>query len=192
MNIFGHVSVFISIILGLAVVHLLSGLSLILDARVRTKVYGLHLAWTANMLLTVVLVWLSSFVLAPLEQIGALHFLNLVAYAVVTYLMCGLLFPVRGEEVTDFREHFAANRFRFFALGILFVLVDATDGILEILTTDVPLDVGQFGTLTVWLVVFLWALRDDREGVSWLVAAVYIIGLIGWMVSLIQTGVLAS
>ena len=192
MNIFGHVSVFISIVLGLAVVHLLSGLSLILDTRVRTKVYWLHLVWTANMLLTVILVWLSSFVLAPLEEIGVLHFLNLVAYAVVTYLMCGLLFPVRGEEVTDFREHFASNRFRFFALGIVFVLVDAADGLLELLTTDVPLDVGQFGTLTVWFLVFAWGLRDNREGFNALAALVYLVGLMGWMVSLVQTGVLAS
>ncbi len=192
MDIFGHVSVFVSIILGLAVVHLLSGLSLILDTRVRTKVYGLHLMWTANMLLAVILVWLSSFVLAPLEQISVLHFLNLVAYAVVTYLMCGLLYPVRGEEVTDFREHFYANRKRFFALGILFVLVDAADGVLEIVTTNVPLDVGQFGTLTVWLCVFAWGLRDDREGFNVLAALVYLVGLIGWMVSLVQTGVLAS
>jgi len=192
MNIFGHVSVFISIVLGLAVVHLLSGLSLILDTRVRTKVYWLHLVWTANMLLTVILVWLSSFVLAPLEEIGVLHFLNLVAYAVVTYLMCGLLFPVRGEEVTDFREHFFANRKRFFALGILFVLVDAADGLLELITTAVPLDVGQFGTLTIWFLVFAWGLRDDREGFNVLAALVYLVGLIGWMVSLVQTGVLAS
>lgn len=192
MNIFGHVSVFISLILGLAVVHLLSGVSLMLDTRVRTKVYGLHLFWTANMLLTVVLVWLSSFVLAPLQQIGVVHFLNLIAYAVVTYLMCGLLFPVRGEEVTDFREHFFANRTRFFALGILFVLVDATDGVLEVITTDIPLDVGQFGTLAVWLVFFAWGLRDGREGFNVLAALVYLIGLAGWMVSLVQTGVLAS
>jgi hypothetical protein len=192
MNIFGHVSVFISIVLGLAVVHLLSGLSLILDTRVRTKVYWLHLVWTANMMFTIILVWLSSFVLAPLEQISALHFLNLVAYAVVTYLMTGLLYPVRGEEVTDFREHFSINRQRFFALGILFVLVDAADGILEYNTTDVPLDVGQFGTLTVWLCVFAWGLRDDRESFNVLAALVYLVGLVGWMVSLVQTGVLAA
>ena len=192
MNIFGHVSVFISIILGLAVVHLLSGLSLILDTRVRTKVYGLHLVWTANMLLTVILVWLSSFVLAPLETISVFHFLNLVAYAVVTYLMCGLLFPVQGEEVTDFREHFSANRQRFFALGLLFVLVDAADGLLELVTTNVPLDVGQFGTLSVWFVVFAWGLRDDRNGFNVLAALIYLVGLIGWMVSLVQTGVLAA
>jgi hypothetical protein len=191
MQIFGHVSVFISIILGLAVVHLLGGLSLILDTRVRTRVYRPHLLWTFNMLLAAVLVWLSSFVLAPLEEISVLHFFNLVAYAVVTYLMSGLLYPVQGSEVTDFREHFGANRRRFYGLGILFTLVDAADGVLEHYQADVPWDVGQFVTLAVWLVVFAWGLRRNDERFDPLVALVFLVGAAGWLVSLIDVGVLA-
>jgi hypothetical protein len=99
MTIFEHLSVFVSIILGLAVVHLLGGVSLILDARIRTKVYWVHLLWTANMLFLIVLVWLGNFVLAPVTLFSAAHFLNLLAYAMVIYLMSGLLYPVRGQEV---------------------------------------------------------------------------------------------
>ena len=180
MTIVGHVTVFLSLVLGLAVVHLLSGLSLILDTRVRTRVYWVHLLWTANMLGAVVLVWLSSFVLSPLDELSALHVLTLLAYAIVTYLMSGLLFPVRGEEVVDFREHFAANRSRFFVLGIMFVLV----------STDVPLDMGQFGTLSVWFVAFAVGLRVRSERYGAAVAVVFSVGLVGWFVSLVEAGVL--
>lgn len=190
MTIVGHVTVFLSLVLGLAVVHLLSGLSLILDTRVRTRVYWVHLLWTANMLGAVVLVWLSSFVLSPLDELSALHVLTLLAYAIVTYLMSGLLFPVRGEEVVDFREHFAANRSRFFVLGILFVLVDATDGVLEMVSTDAPLAVGQFGTLIVWFVAFAVGLRVRSERYGAAVAVVFSVGLVGWFVSLVEAGVL--
>jgi hypothetical protein len=41
----------------------------------------------------------------------------MVIFAVVLYLMCGLLFPVRGSEVEDFYEQFEINRARFFYLG---------------------------------------------------------------------------
>jgi hypothetical protein len=189
---FGHVSVFLSIVIGLAVVHLLSGVSLMLDARVRTRVYGIHLAWVVAMLVVSVLVWVSSFVLSPLAEIGALHVFNLLAYAVVVYLMSGLLFPVRGAEVTDFREHFRANRSRFYLCGVAYTLVDAADGIHELTSTDLPLDVGQFATLSVWCALFLIGLgaRSDRFDVVVIVG--FAVGLVGWLVSLIQTGVLAA
>lgn len=191
MSIFAHISVFISLILGLAVVHLLGGISLILDTRKKTKIYWIHLFWTFNMLFTVILVWLSSFVLSPLEEIGVLHFINLLAYAIVTYLICGLLYPVQGEEITDFKVHFEENRTRFFLLGILFVFVDASDGILEYFKTDLPLDIGQFATLTVWFIVFTIALKVRHKAYDAFAAIIFIIGLTGWLVSLVDTGVLA-
>ncbi|MDX1394883.1 MAG: hypothetical protein R3195_10840 [Gemmatimonadota bacterium] len=192
MTIFEHVSVFVSIVLGLAVVHLLGGLSLILDARVRTKVYWIHLAWTAGLLLLTVLVWLGSFALAPVREFGAAHVFNLVAYAMVIYLMSGLLFPVRGEEVTDFREHFHANRTRFFSLGVLFVATDAIDGLLEWRAAGLPLDVGQFGTLAVWLVVFVIGIRSSSDRFHAFAVLAFLVGLGGFLVSLIDTGILSG
>ena len=191
MSIFSHISVFISLILGLAVVHLLSGFSLILDTRKESKTYWVHLLWTFNMLLTVILVWLSSFVLSPLTEISVLHFLNLMAYSIVTYLMSGLLYPVQGDEVTNFHEHFDTNYTRFSFLGILFVLVDATDGMLEHLETNLPLDIGQFATLGVWFILFTCSLFVENRIFKAFVSIVYTIGLIGWLHSLIDTGVLS-
>lgn len=190
MSIFAHVSVFLSIILGLAVVHLLGGISLMLDTRVKTKLYWVHLVWTINMLFIVILVWLSGFVLSPLTEMGALHFLNLLAYSIVAYLMSGLLFPVRGEEVTDFREHFNANQFRLYVLGIIFTLVDATDGVIEHYAAGIEWDIGQFATLSVWLIVFTIGLRVKNDKYSAFVAIVLLVGILGWFQSLIDTSVL--
>ncbi|MFC3880310.1 hypothetical protein ACFOSV_09000 [Algoriphagus namhaensis] len=191
MNIFSHAAVFISIILGMAIVHLLGGVSLILDARVKTKIYPIHLIWVANMLITVTLVWLSSFALAPLNNMSTLHFLNLIAYATVTNLMCGLLFPVRGEEVTDFKIHFWDNRKKFYLLGIFFVIVDALDGVFEHYYAAVPWDIGQYGTLGVWLVFFILGLKINSERFNLIIAMIYVVGLIGWLASIVDIGVLA-
>lgn len=191
MSIFAHVSVFLSIILGLAVVHLLGGISLMLDTRIKTKLYWVHLVWTINMLFIVILVWLSGFVLSPLTEMGALHFLNLLVYSIVAYLMSGLLFPVRGEEITDFREHFNANQFRLYVLGIIFTLVDATDGIIEHYAAGIEWDIGQFATLSVWLIVFTIGLWVKSERYSAFAALVLLVGILGWFQSLIDTSVLA-
>lgn len=122
---------------------------------------------------------------------GALHFLNLLAYSIVAYLMSGLLFPVRGEEITDFREHFNANQFRLYVLGIIFVLVDATDGILEHYTAGIEWDIGQFATLSVWFIVFTIGLWVKNERYSAFAALVLLVGILGWFHSLIDTSVLA-
>ena len=190
MNIFSHVSVFISIILGLAVVHILGGISLILDKRVSTKTYKLHNLWAFNMLFVAVNVWLSSFVLSSLEVLEAIHFINLLAYATLTYLLSGLLFPVQGEEVTDFKIHFMENRTRFYVLCVLFVIVDAFDGIFEHVNADVAWDLGQFGTLGVWLIFFLLGLKIKNEKLDWGIAIIFTVGLIGWFQSMIDTKIL--
>ncbi|MEX2282582.1 MAG: hypothetical protein WEE89_08865 [Gemmatimonadota bacterium] len=180
-----------SIILGLAVVHLLGGVSLILDARIRAKVYWIHLLWTANMLFLIVLVWLGNFVLAPVTVFSAAHFLNLLAYSMVIYLMSGLLFPVHGEEVADFREHFFANRVTFFSLGVLFVVTDALDGFLEHRATRVALNPGQYATLAVWLVLFVIGHRTSAERFHGVAAIVFFLGLVGFMESLVRYGIVS-
>ncbi|MEM9303861.1 MAG: hypothetical protein AAGE01_17225 [Pseudomonadota bacterium] len=192
MSIFEHVSVFISIILGLGVVHLLGGISLILDTRVRARVYWIHLLWTANLLLLSVLVWLANFVLSPLETFSAPHILNLVAYSMTIYLMCGLLYPVRGGEVTDFREHFHANRVRFYVVGLLFVATDALDGVLERQVTHLDFNPFQYGTLGVWAGCFMIAMLKDEEWIQGTTVVVFFLGLLGFLESLIRTGVIGS
>lgn len=191
MSIISHISVFISLILGLAVVHLLGGISLKIDTRVKTNTYWIHSLWVINMLFAVVLVWLSSFVLSPLAEISALHFLILLAYSIVTYLMSGLLFPVRGEEISDFNVHFSANRFRFYLLGIVFTIVDALDGFLEFNNTNLPLDIGQFATLSVWMLFFGLGMIVNKKWMDVIIVCLFSIGLMGWFHSLIDTQVLS-
>ena len=131
MDPYEYLTVFVSVIFGLAVVHLLSGVSLILDTRVRERVDWIHAVWTANVFLTTLLVWWFNFGLTAIQEWTLLHFLDLVAYAVVLYLMSGLLYPVRGAEIIDSRVHFECNRRRFFMVSLAFQTVDLADVALE-------------------------------------------------------------
>jgi len=190
VSIFEHVSVLVSIILGLAVVHLLGGISLILDRRVEAKAYGVHLAWTANLLFVSILVWLGNFLLADVGSFRIFHFLNIIAYCITIYLMAGLLFPVHGDEVTDFREHFHTNRRRFFTVGIFFVVFDAIDGLFEWVAVDGGrLNPGQYATLAVYLILFLVGRRRSDERFHRIAAGIFFLGLLGWLQSLVRAGV---
>lgn len=71
-HIFSNCRIFL-IILGLAVAHLLDGVSHILDRRFRKKL-SLIPFWTFCMLFTVFFVCLNRFILSPLELLNGIHF----------------------------------------------------------------------------------------------------------------------
>lgn len=179
-------------ILGLAVVHLLGGLSLILDARVKTRVNWIHLTWTFNMLFLTVLVWIGNFVLADVDAFSIWHFLNMLLYSMFIYLMSGLLYPVRGGEVTDFQLHFNDNRVRFYSVGLCLVLTDAVDGLLEQKVLGGDLNLGQFITLGIYGSLFFVGLFQKSKRYDAFVAVVFLLGLFGFLESLVRIGVVKA
>ena len=49
MTPYEYLTVFVSVVIGLAIVHLLSGVSLILDTRVKERVDWVHAVWTGKL-----------------------------------------------------------------------------------------------------------------------------------------------
>ena len=185
---FEHVSIFFSIILGLGIVHLLGGVSLMLDARVKNKNYWVHSLWVFNLLFLISLVWIANFVLANADHLSLSHYFVLLAYSITIYLMCGLLFPVHGEEVTDFFVHFNSNKKRFYAVGILFTITDAIDGLLEAKAVDIELNPFQFGTLITYFILFVIGIKFKSRWIDPTIAIVFFLGLLGFLSSILHIG----
>lgn len=131
MSAFEYVSVLISIILGLAVVHLLGGVSLILDRRVIARLDWVHTIWVLNMFSLITWVWWGNWQLNEIESFSPVHYISMVLFSVVLYLMCGLLFPIKGSEVEDFFEQFEMNRPMFFYLGEVLLVAAALKGYVD-------------------------------------------------------------
>ncbi len=131
MSPYEYLTVFLSVIFGLAIVQLLSGVSLILDARERSRPYWVHLVWTFNVFVLAVVTWWFNFSLEAIRTWSFFHFADLVCYSVLIYVLAGLLYPTRGPEVVDFRAHFERNRKWFFVVFAVFVPVDLVDSFLE-------------------------------------------------------------
>lgn len=131
MSSFEYLAVFLSVIFGLAVVQILSGVSLILDARAKTNAYWVHLVWTLNVFTLAVVLWWLNFSLEDIGEWSFFHYGNLVAYSVLIYVLAGLLYPTRGPEVIDFKAHFARNRTWFFVVLATFTPVDVFNSLLQ-------------------------------------------------------------
>lgn len=179
MSPYEYLTVFISVVLGLAVIHLLSGVALLLDTRIRVRPDWIHGVWTGNVLITTVLVWWHNYRLTGVTEWTLPFFLDLVAYSLVLYLLSGLLYPVRGSEVVDFQAHFEANRVRFFILALAFQAVDFANTILEAKALDSEINVLRLTVIVVYAVAFLLAIGTRNRlyhgtvAVAWFLTCVY-------------------
>jgi hypothetical protein len=187
-----YLTVFIAVVLGLAVVHLLSGVVLLLDTRIRARLDWIHGVWTANVLVTTVLVWWHNFRLTEVTEWTLPFFLNLVAYSVVLYLLSGLLYPVRGSEVVDFEAHFEANRMRFFMVALVFQVVDFADTILEASALNEDVNALRLGLIAVYAIGFLLALGTRSRVYHGTLAVAWFVTCLFWGFKALDSPILVS
>ena len=181
MSAFEYFSVFMSIILGLAVVHLLGGVSLILDQRVKARVSGLHLIWVLNMFSLITWVWWGNWQLEGVESFSPVHYVAMVLFSVVLYLMCGLLFPVKGKEVEDFHEQFEMNRSRFFLLGLALLVAALLQGYVDRQVLEEPDTVERMVMLGILAVLFIFAARTSARRFHYPLAMAFFALTLRWI-----------
>ncbi len=183
MSAFEYVSVFLSIILGLAVVNLLGGVSLILDQRVVARLYWIHMVWVVNMFSLITWVWWGNWQLNDVVAFSPLHYLAMVLFSVTLYLMCGLLFPVRGKEVEDFHAQFEMNRSRFFLLGQALIIAAAIKGYVDRQVIDEPDTVERLTALAVLSVGFFVAAKSNSARFHGGLALLFFLLTLRWILT---------
>jgi CHASE2 domain-containing sensor protein len=191
MTPYEYLTIFISVVLGLAVVHLLSGVALLLDTRIRARPDWIHVLWTANVLITTVLVWWFNFPLTGILVWTLPFFLNLVAYSVVLYLMSGLLYPVRGSEVIDFKAHFEGNRVRFFLVCLAFQVVDFLDAVLERQALGTDWSGIRLTVLALFAIAFVVGARTSNRTYHGVLVLAWLLTCILWGVGALDEPILA-
>jgi len=191
MTPYEYLTVFISVVLGLAVVHLLSGVALLLDTRIRARPDWIHALWTANVLITTVLVWWFNFPLTRILVWTLPFFLNLVAYSVVLYLMSGLLYPVRGSEVIDFKAHFEANRVRFFLVCLAFQVVDFSHAVLERQALGTDWSGIRLTVLALFAIAFVVGARTSNRTYHGVLVLAWLLTCILWGVGALDEPIVA-
>jgi hypothetical protein len=125
--IFPHIRIVMGIVLGLGITRLLTGVAGFVQHPQRRQVYWVHLGWVLFMLLSLTHFWWWEFWLYAITDWTYELYFFLVAYAVLLYFLCALLFPDDIDEYGGYGEYFISRRrwfFGFLALTFLFDLVD--------------------------------------------------------------------
>ena len=155
MDSFEYLSVFLSIILGLAVTHLVVGTVSIIQERATTKVYWVHLLWVANGLAYITQAWWFINIWDGLDSWSMSIFYLLFSYTLLLTAFVSLLYPIRGS-VTDFRAYFYDNCAWFFGIQFLWLCLDVVEVMTKAATGLRPIPDGYF-LLSVPLALFVLA-----------------------------------
>lgn len=126
-ELFVYIRIVLGMVVSLGIARLLAGVSRFIQQPGRHAVYGVHLVWTASMLLMLLHFWWWEFSLGQLRPWHFTTYLFIVAYAAVLFLMCTILYPDDLAGHVGYRAYFLTRRAGFFgllAVGFAFDLFD--------------------------------------------------------------------
>lgn len=124
---FDYIFVLASVIIGLAVTHLLQGVAGLIDRDRAKPLYWVHLVWVANLFITCVFWWWFEF---GMRHVGVWTFelyAFVLLYAVLIYMSCAVLFPRSIDGYDSWRTWFMHRRVWFYGLMALRGPVDLLD-----------------------------------------------------------------
>jgi hypothetical protein len=121
---FDYLAVLISVVLGLAVTHVLTGISGAINRRHHVRLDWVQLFWAINVLAYVLAVWWGMYWWKHLAVWTVQEFVFLTTYAIVLFLMASALFPGDGGRSDPEQATFERNRTWFFGLLLAAHLID--------------------------------------------------------------------
>jgi len=148
---FEYLGVLVSVVIGLAVTHLVLGIIRVIHSRESTTVYWVHLLWVFNVLYSLLSFWWFFFAWQSLPEWSRAAFYLFIAYALSLSVAAGLLFSVT-EDVSNFREFFYKHSRWFFASLILVYFLDVIEVIAKAKSGIRPIPEIYFPLTTLMLV----------------------------------------
>jgi hypothetical protein len=126
-EIYLHVRVIISVVLGLGLTRMLSGIARFVEHPGRNRLSTLHLLWVAIILISAIHFWWWEFALQQVPEWRFELFLFVLCYAFLFYLLASLLFPADLEGYQGYEDYFLSRRRWFFGLFAATFLFDWID-----------------------------------------------------------------
>ena len=130
-QLFLHIRVLISLIVGLGLTRLLIGVARIIQHPGKTPMYWVHLGWVLWMFLALVHFWWWEFRLVHLHQWKFIYYIFIIFYVTLYFLLSTLLFPDNMDEYASYRDYFVSRRKWFFGLLATTFVLDIGDTLLK-------------------------------------------------------------
>lgn len=128
---FPHIRIVMGMVIGLGVTRLLSGVARIIQHPGQYRLYPVHLAWVASVLLTLIHFWWWEFALFGMTRWTFEIYLFIICYAVMLFLLSALLFPDSMFDYASYEDFFISRRGWFFGLLAATYAIDLIDTLIK-------------------------------------------------------------
>src|SRR5271170_7707784 len=126
-ELYSHVKVVISIIVGLCITTLLKGFAQFVQHPRRNKVSILHLGWAASLPLGMIHFWWWEFRLTLIQQWTFAIYFFVILYSILFYFLSTLLFPSDLKDYAGYEDYFLSRRRWFFGFLAATFVADIID-----------------------------------------------------------------
>lgn len=143
MDAFTHLSVLISIVLGLGITNLLMGFARIVQMRGRVKVYWPVILWGFVLLLIHVQTWWTMFGLRGIETWTFVAFSLVLAQPILLFFLSALVMPdFDRDEALDLKANYFAQVRWFFGIIVVLLIVSFLRPIALVGEPPAPADIA--------------------------------------------------
>jgi hypothetical protein len=123
---FEHLSVLISIVIGMGLAHLLISVQRLVQARDRVSSYWLSVLWTVLIFVTLIEWWWASFSFRDRQDWNFFYFLFILMSPISLYLAAAFVLPwAEDGRIYDLRDYYYSTRKFFFLLVAIGPTLDA-------------------------------------------------------------------
>jgi hypothetical protein len=126
-----YIRTVMSMIIGLSLARLLTGLAGIVQSPGKYRVYAIHLGWVLSMFLFIIHFWWWEYRLQSLAVINFGVYLFLISFCCLFFFLCVLLFPTSLDDYGGYEEYFISRRKWFFGMLAVTYAVDLIDTVLK-------------------------------------------------------------
>lgn len=151
MTPFEYVSVLISIVLGIGITQIVSGVADVIQNWRGTKLYLPHALWVLFVFFLHIQEWWLLYEMRLLSVWKLPVFLFTILYPVGLFVMARLLFPAQATaESVSFKDHYYANFPKFFVMALILISLSLLDNVLlnDYKIKDQPVQLFLLGVLS--------------------------------------------
>ena len=172
---FEYVTVFISIILGLGVTQIVTGIADLVHQKEKVKLYWPHLVWVLLVLILHVQEWYITFELRTFKAWRLPVFLFVLLYPIVLFITARLLFPFGlNDDSIDLKEFYYKNYRKIFLFGAVLAFLSILDNF--IMRSYLPQDL--IGPSLVLIVLSWLAIGKISKGIVHKLVAVFMLTML--------------
>jgi hypothetical protein len=131
MDMYLHVRVLFSMILGLGVSWLLTGVARIVQHPKEYKFYWVHLLWSFFLFIYLLHFWWWEYRLQGIQKWTFPLYVFIAFYAVLLFFLCVLMFPQEMQDYDSFKTYFYSRRKWIFSLMTTLFVVDLVDTLIK-------------------------------------------------------------